>query len=259
MGDGVVVRPPDCRTLGYLTAIQVTYARSASPRAIGTDTLDQRDLAVFYYACSAGGVDCFNTPLLQAGFHPSEKDGRWSAGRCSLILLGDEASIAIKALHIEASAFSAAFRACPIDILTLQGLRGRVRIGRRKRYVVRLRKPWFKKSSRLVVGDFSEIETPHNVSIEQSKPTVSLVIPNYDRAYLTRLSAVAAASSLEKAMREALKTGADKDAASVVGKLVAERALAAGVSAVVFDRGPYLYHGRVKALADGAREGGLSF
>ena len=70
---------------------------------------------------------------------------------------------------------------------------------------------------------------------------------------------VAAASSMEKAMREALKTGADKYAASVVGKLVAERALAAGVSAVVFDRGPYLYHGRVKALADGAREGGLSF
>jgi large subunit ribosomal protein L18 len=70
---------------------------------------------------------------------------------------------------------------------------------------------------------------------------------------------VAAASSLEKAMRGSLKTGADKDAASVVGKLVAERALAAGVSAVVFDRGPYLYHGRVKALADGAREGGLSF
>jgi large subunit ribosomal protein L18 len=70
---------------------------------------------------------------------------------------------------------------------------------------------------------------------------------------------VAAASSMEKAMREALKTGADKDAASVVGKLVAERALAAGISAVVFDRGPYLYHGRVKALADGAREGGLSF
>lgn len=70
---------------------------------------------------------------------------------------------------------------------------------------------------------------------------------------------VAAASSMEKAMRDSLKTGADKDAASVVGKLVAERALAAGISAVVFDRGPYLYHGRVKALADGAREGGLSF
>jgi large subunit ribosomal protein L18 len=60
-------------------------------------------------------------------------------------------------------------------------------------------------------------------------------------------------------MREALKTGADTAAASAVGKLVAERAVAAGVTAVVFDRGPYLYHGRVKALADGAREGGLSF
>jgi large subunit ribosomal protein L18 len=70
---------------------------------------------------------------------------------------------------------------------------------------------------------------------------------------------VAAASSLEKSMREGLKTGADKGAAEAVGKLVAERALAAGVTAVVFDRGPYLYHGRVKALAEAAREGGLSF
>jgi len=70
---------------------------------------------------------------------------------------------------------------------------------------------------------------------------------------------VAAASSLEKAMREGLKTGADRDAATAVGKLVAERALAAGIVEVVFDRGPYLYHGRVKALAEAAREGGLSF
>lgn len=70
---------------------------------------------------------------------------------------------------------------------------------------------------------------------------------------------VAAASTLDRALREQLKTGADKDAATAVGKLVAERALAAGVSAVVFDRGSYLYHGRVKALAEAAREGGLEF
>ena len=70
---------------------------------------------------------------------------------------------------------------------------------------------------------------------------------------------VAAASSLDRDLREALKTGADKDAAAAVGKLVAERALAAGVTAVVFDRGAYLYHGRVKALAEAAREGGLAF
>ena len=70
---------------------------------------------------------------------------------------------------------------------------------------------------------------------------------------------LAAASSLDASLRGALKTGADKDAASAVGKLVAERAVAAGVKQVVFDRGAYLYHGRVKALAEAAREGGLDF
>jgi large subunit ribosomal protein L18 len=70
---------------------------------------------------------------------------------------------------------------------------------------------------------------------------------------------VAAASSLDKTLREQLKTGADTAAAGLVGKLVAERARSAGVEKVVFDRGAYLYHGRVKALADAAREGGLKF
>jgi large subunit ribosomal protein L18 len=70
---------------------------------------------------------------------------------------------------------------------------------------------------------------------------------------------LASASSLEKSLRDGGKTGADVDAASAVGKLVAERAVQKGVKEVVFDRGGYLYHGRVKALADAAREGGLSF
>lgn len=70
---------------------------------------------------------------------------------------------------------------------------------------------------------------------------------------------LAAASSLDKGLRAALRTGANKEAAAAVGKLLAERALAAGVTQVVFDRGSYLYHGRVKALADAAREGGLDF
>ena len=60
-------------------------------------------------------------------------------------------------------------------------------------------------------------------------------------------------------MRGSLKSGADIDAAKAVGKAIAERARKAGVSAVVFDRGGYLFHGRVKALADAAREGGLNF
>jgi len=70
---------------------------------------------------------------------------------------------------------------------------------------------------------------------------------------------LAAASSLEKANREGLKTGATVEAAKVIGKLIAERATQAGIKEVVFDRGSYMYHGRVKALAEGAREGGLSF
>ena len=70
---------------------------------------------------------------------------------------------------------------------------------------------------------------------------------------------LAAASTLEKALREQIKTGADRSAAEQVGRLLAERAKAAGVEAVVFDRGGYRYHGRVKALADSARAAGLVF
>ena len=70
---------------------------------------------------------------------------------------------------------------------------------------------------------------------------------------------VAAASSLEKDVKGGLKTGADKAAAAAVGKLLAQRAVEAGIKSVVFDRGGYIYHGRVKALADAAREGGLDF
>ena len=68
---------------------------------------------------------------------------------------------------------------------------------------------------------------------------------------------VAAASTLEKDVRGT--TGANVDAATSVGKRIAERASAAGVTQVVFDRGGFIFHGRVKALADAAREGGLEF
>jgi large subunit ribosomal protein L18 len=68
---------------------------------------------------------------------------------------------------------------------------------------------------------------------------------------------VVAASSLDKDLK--LPKGSDTAAAQAVGKLVAERAVKAGVKDVVFDRGGYLYHGRVKALADAAREAGLNF
>jgi len=70
---------------------------------------------------------------------------------------------------------------------------------------------------------------------------------------------VAAASTIEKDVKGKLKTGATVEAAKEVGKLVAERARAAGITKVVFDRGGWQYHGRIKALAEAAREAGLEF
>ena len=74
-----------------------------------------------------------------------------------------------------------------------------------------------------------------------------------------RSKVLVSASTVEKDVREQVKQGGNKAAAEVVGKLIAERAKAAGIEAVAFDRAGYLYHGRVKALAEAAREGGLKF
>jgi large subunit ribosomal protein L18 len=70
---------------------------------------------------------------------------------------------------------------------------------------------------------------------------------------------LAAASTVEKELKSSLKSGSTREAAIAVGKLLGERAVAKGVGETVFDRGPYIYHGRVKALADAAREAGLNF
>lgn len=75
----------------------------------------------------------------------------------------------------------------------------------------------------------------------------------------TQQHTLAAASTLEPDLKSALASGANSQAASEVGKLIAQRALSKGIQQVVFDRGGNLYHGRVKALADAAREGGLEF
>jgi large subunit ribosomal protein L18 len=70
---------------------------------------------------------------------------------------------------------------------------------------------------------------------------------------------LAAASSLDKDLSGTLEMGSNKNAAEAVGKAIAQRATAAGITAVCFDRGPYKFHGRVAALAKAARDGGLSF
>jgi large subunit ribosomal protein L18 len=70
---------------------------------------------------------------------------------------------------------------------------------------------------------------------------------------------IASASTLEKDFKAGKKTGANKAAAEAIGKSIAERAIKAGIKDVVFDRGGYIYHGRIKALAEAARSGGLNF
>ena len=75
----------------------------------------------------------------------------------------------------------------------------------------------------------------------------------------TKGATVVSASTLDREIRENIKKSSTVEAASFIGKVVAERAVKAGVSEVVFDRGGYIYHGRVKALADAAREAGLKF
>jgi large subunit ribosomal protein L18 len=70
---------------------------------------------------------------------------------------------------------------------------------------------------------------------------------------------LASASTIDKEMKGKIKTGGNIEAAKIVGGLIAKRAAGKGIGQVVFDRGGYLYHGRVKALADAAREGGLQF
>lgn len=70
---------------------------------------------------------------------------------------------------------------------------------------------------------------------------------------------IASASTIDKKLRTEMEGKTKKEQAQLVGKAIAERAQAANVTEVVFDRGGYIYHGRVKALADGAREGGLKF
>ncbi|MBI5409741.1 MAG: 50S ribosomal protein L18 [Nitrospirae bacterium] len=79
------------------------------------------------------------------------------------------------------------------------------------------------------------------------------IIDDYSSKTLT------AASSIDKELREKIKTGGNIETAKLVGGLIAKRAVDKGIKKVVFDRGGYLYHGRVKALADAAREGGLEF
>jgi large subunit ribosomal protein L18 len=114
--------------------------------------------------------------------------------------------------------------------------------GRRKRRAFRVRKHFKYGNGR------------PRLSVHRSHKNVSAQIID-DTSGRTLVSA----STLDKDLRAEFKYGGNKDAASRIGKIIAERALAKGIKEVAFDRGYFRYHGRVAALADAAREGGLSF
>ena len=116
------------------------------------------------------------------------------------------------------------------------------KIARRARIKMRIRK--------IVNGT---AEAPRPTVFRSNKQIYALLID--DKAGRT----LAAASSLDKEVAEAAKGKTKTEVAALVGKAVAAKAIAAGISSVAFDRNGYLYHGRVKQLADAAREGGLKF
>lgn len=108
-----------------------------------------------------------------------------------------------------------------------------------------------KRHARVRKDVFGTPEMPRLCVYRSSKNIYAQIIDDVNGKTL------ASASSLDKEL--ALSCGGNKDAAKAVGKKLGEAALAAGIKAVCFDRGGYLYHGRVKELADGAREAGLQF
>ena len=112
------------------------------------------------------------------------------------------------------------------------------------------------KNGRVRLSVFRSSKHIHAQLIDDLKGETLVAVAH---AILVGGETLVAASSLEKTMRESGKTGANIAAAKEVGKLIAERATAKGIKDVVFDRGGYIYHGRIKALAEAAREGGLNF
>jgi len=116
------------------------------------------------------------------------------------------------------------------------------------------RKPQVQKRHRSIRVKLSgTAECPRLAVYRSTKHIYAQIIDDVNKVTL------ASASSIDKELKEKLAHGGNIDAAKVVGETVAKRALKAGVNDVVFDRGGFLYHGRIQALADAAREAGLNF
>ena len=184
-------------------AIEISYSRTFSPSLVGPDSDDKRIISVGYKR-----IDIINSTLLVQsknisskiiyifGFYAKEIWGTWSQGGKSLVII-DFSSLSHDPfdLLIDAHPFLNAFRSCIIKIKTSLGHCGKAEITGSGPIKITLKKPLICRSRRLVVGDFSRIQSPSNLSGLNQTKGVSIIILNHERHQLTRLAAVAAASS----------------------------------------------------------------
>lgn len=178
---------------------------------MGTDCCDNRKLAInfqrisLYNKKSNSCIELNLSDVKVFGFYSPEVTGTWSAGKKSCICFSNIPSLNNETdIIIEAHPFINSFRSCKISIITSTGHRGSAQISAKAASRIRLRKPIFSRNKRLVVGDFSRLNEPHNISNLNQRPTLSIIILNHNNSILTRLAAMAAVSSNIKAPFEVL-------------------------------------------------------
>jgi len=186
--------------------LQIDYQNTASPASISLDERDKRELAVFFRSLRLeyqGGevvVDfsASGNPKQTAlfGFWHSEADGAWSVGARSALAFDLPPPRGRKLrLTLEAHCFEEAFPVCDIKVATSSGHRGEATIGGFGKIEMILKKPFFCSYSRLVTGDMHAVAQCRNVSSRKKVPRVSIILLNRDKPLMTRVAAVAAASS----------------------------------------------------------------
>jgi hypothetical protein len=193
--------------VSLLFVIQFTFKRYSSPAEIGLDHSDHRELAVFFRSLTIAWrgfeqkLDFANPESLGRnglfGFWRPEPHGVWSAGRRSAVAfeIPGKPPAKIK-LMLGAHCFAEAFPNCTIQIKTSFGHVGQLIVSSdTPPQTARLKRSFFWPDSRLVIGDLPKIDAQSNLSLEAGEPKISILLVNHDKPTLTRLAAIAAASS----------------------------------------------------------------
>ena len=192
--------------------MEISYSKCSSPALVSSDLEDRRILSIAYRSIelvnneSTLSPRTCNTRHQQIfGFYPNESWGVWSAGKKSCLSFPDVINSKNRIdLILDAHPFTEAFKSCSISIKTSSGHRGKAKISGRGSIKIGLKKTLLRRDSRLVVGDFSQIDTPYNFSHNDKLPTISIILLNQEKHHLTCLAAIAAASSAPRVSFEIL-------------------------------------------------------